>query len=57
MNYAADSEQCLSRILASVDLSMLSKRDSATFVSRLEAHFPTLFQRYTINYSIAQPNH
>ena len=37
MNYAADSEQCLSRILASVDLSMLSKRDSATFVSRLEA--------------------
>ncbi|MEQ5809296.1 amylosucrase [Alteromonas sp. NFXS44] len=50
MNYAADSEQCLSRILASVDLSMLSKRDSATFVSRLEAHFPTLFQRYTFVY-------
>ncbi|MBU3023570.1 alpha-amylase family glycosyl hydrolase [Aestuariibacter sp. A3R04] len=46
MSYAADSKQCLNRILASVDLSILSKKDTATFTQRLEAHFPKLFERY-----------
>ena len=50
MNYAADSTLCLNRILAAVDLSSLSKRDAATFTSRLETHFPTLFERYTTVY-------
>lgn len=46
MNYAADSKQCLDRILQTMDLSMLSKRDTSVFLSRLDAHFPTLFDRY-----------
>lgn len=47
MNYAADSNVCLNRILASTDLSDLSKKDAALFKRRLKAHFPTLFQKYT----------
>ena len=50
MNYAADSKQCLERIVESLDLSMLSKRDSALFLKRLEQHFPALFERYTTVY-------
>ncbi len=46
MNYAAGSEECLERILASVDLSMLTKKDAMLFTSRLTAHFPSLFEKY-----------
>jgi len=47
MNYAADSGLCLDRILASTDLSGLTKKDAAMFTRRLKAHFPTLFEKYT----------
>ncbi len=47
MNYAADSRVCLDRILASIDLSGLTKKDAALFTRRLTAHFPTLFEKYT----------
>lgn len=47
MSYAADSGVCLDRILASTDLSSLSKKDATTFTRRLKAHFPRLFDKYT----------
>lgn len=46
MNYAADSALCLARILATIDLSVVSKRDAALFKQRLETHFEALFSRY-----------
>lgn len=46
MNYAASSDQCLSRILAGLDLSFLSQRDLKLFTHRLEMHFHELFIRY-----------
>ena len=46
MNYAASSEQCLSRILAGSDLSFLSQRDYKLFTQRLNSHFHELFSRY-----------
>ena len=46
MNYAASSEQCLSRILAGLDLSFLSQRDLKLFTNRLNSHFHELFTRY-----------
>ncbi|CAA0343397.1 alpha-amylase family glycosyl hydrolase [Alteromonas sp.] len=50
MSYAADSGVCLDRILASTDLSALTKKDAATFTRRLKAHFPRLFEKYTFVY-------
>lgn len=50
MSYAADSSLCLERILASTDLSGLSKKDAATFTKRLKVHFPRLFTNYTYVY-------
>jgi len=50
MNYAANSRVCLERILASIDLSKLSKKNAAVFKRRLETHFPTLFEKYTYVY-------
>ena len=50
MNYAADSSVCLDRILASTDMSGLTKKDTATFTRRLKAHFPVLFEKYTYVY-------
>lgn len=50
MNYAADSQTCLHRIKASMDLSALSKRDAALFVERLDIHFDRLFEQYTYVY-------
>lgn len=47
MNYAADSKLCLARILASTDLSMLTKKDAKIFTGRLRTHFPALFKKYT----------
>ena len=47
MSYAADSGVCLDRILASTDLSGLSKKDATTFTRRLKAPFPRLFDKYT----------
>ncbi|MEW9798559.1 amylosucrase [Alteromonas sp. CYL-A6] len=46
MNYSADSTVCLNRILGSVDLSGLTKKDAALFRRRLDAHFPSLFEKY-----------
>lgn len=46
MSYAANSKQCLERILASIDLSTLSKKDATIFIQRMENHFPVLFERY-----------
>ncbi|BFT31736.1 alpha-amylase family glycosyl hydrolase [Alteromonas sp. D210916BOD_24] len=46
MNYAADSNVCLERILASIDLSGLTKKDATLFTRRLKAYFPTLFEKY-----------
>ncbi|NVK54096.1 MAG: alpha-glucosidase C-terminal domain-containing protein [Alteromonadaceae bacterium] len=46
MNYAASSEQCLNRILQSLDLSFLSQRDGKVFRDRLRCHFDELFKRY-----------
>lgn len=46
MNYAASSEQCLSRILAGLDLAFLSQRDYKLFNDRLNTHFHELFNRY-----------
>lgn len=50
MNYAADSSVCLDRILASTDMSGLTKKDTAIFTRRLKAHFPALFEKYTYVY-------
>ena len=50
MSYAASSSLCLERILASTDLSSLTKKDAATFNKRLKAHFPRLFKNYTYVY-------
>ena len=50
MSYAADSGVCLDRILASTDLSGLSKKDATTFTRRLKEHFPRLFDKYTYVY-------
>ncbi len=50
MNYAADSKQCLARIVDALDLSMLTKRDNVLFLKRLEQHFPALFDRYVAVY-------
>ena len=50
MSYAADSSICLERILASTDLSGLTKKDAKTFTQRLEVHFPRLFEHYTYVY-------
>lgn len=50
MSYAADSSMCLERILASTDLSGLTKKDATTFTQRLKAHFPRLFKHYTCVY-------
>ena len=47
MNYAADSQQCLTRIVETLDLSVLSKKDAALFLNRLTTHFEALFTRYT----------
>ncbi len=47
MNYAADSQTCLERILQSVNLSRLPKRDAALFSTRLTAQFDALFTQYT----------
>jgi amylosucrase len=46
MNYAADSQLCLDRILASIDLSSLTKKDASLFTRRLHAHFPALFEKF-----------
>ncbi|WP_334065292.1 alpha-amylase family glycosyl hydrolase [Alteromonas genovensis] len=50
MNYAADVSVCLDRILESTDLSSLTKKDATLFTRRLEAHFPSLFEKYTYVY-------
>lgn len=50
MNYAADSSICLNRILDTLDLSVLSKRDAALFEKRLQEHFPALFEKYIAVY-------
>ena len=50
MSYAADSSICLERILASTDLSGLTKKDANTFTQRLKVHFPRLFEHYTYVY-------
>lgn len=50
MNYAADVSVCLDRILESTDLSGLTKKDATLFTQRLEAHFPSLFEKYTYVY-------
>lgn len=50
MNYAADVSVCLDRILESTDLSGLTKKDATLFTRRLEAHFPSLFEKYTYVY-------
>ncbi|WP_334019760.1 amylosucrase [Alteromonas sp. S015] len=47
MSYAADSGVCLDRILASTDLSGLSKKDASIFTRRLKTHFSRLFNNYT----------
>lgn len=47
MSYAANSETCLARILETVDLKGLTKKDAALFTRRLRTHFPTLFEKYT----------
>ncbi|MDG6098576.1 DUF3459 domain-containing protein [Alteromonas sp. ZYF713] len=52
MNYAASSEQCLSRILAGLDLSFLSQRDLKLFTNRLNSHFDELFTRYVDVYGL-----
>lgn len=50
MSYAADVNVCLDRILESTDLSGLTKKDATLFTKRLEAHFPSLFEKYTYVY-------
>ncbi|OJF69599.1 amylosucrase [Alteromonas sp. V450] len=50
MSYAASSEVCLSRILESIDFTGLTKKDTALFTRRLNAHFPSLFEKYTYIY-------
>ena len=46
MTYCADASQCLARILNSIDLDDLSKKDASLFKRRLEQHFPELFRRF-----------
>ncbi|GGW83379.1 amylosucrase [Alteromonas halophila] len=46
MAYSADSAQCLSRILSSLDLSDLTKKDAQLFEARLRQHFDGLFKRF-----------
>ena len=50
MNYAADSNVCLNRIMASTDLSMLTKKDAALFTRRVKTHFGDLFDKYITIY-------
>jgi len=47
MNYAANSSICLERILESLDISGLTKRDATIFTRRLRTHFDALFEKYT----------
>lgn len=50
MNYSADSQRCLERILSKLDLNGLTKQDASLFTQRLRSHFPALFQLYTSIY-------
>ena len=47
MNYAADSQTCLARLLSQSDLSGLNTQDKAVFTARLERHFEQLLSLYT----------
>ena len=43
MNFELESKRSLNRILASVDLTAMSKTDAKVFTQRLHQHFPQLF--------------
>ena len=47
MNYAADSQTCLARLLSSLDLSILTQQEAVLFSARLETHFSQLLSLYT----------
>lgn len=57
-----ESQKCLTRILNAIDLSALTKTDNKLFLSRLEQHFPKLFElllqvydnRYDLHYHLQQ---
>lgn len=62
INPASESKKCLTRILGAIDLSSLTKTDHKVFLSRLEQHFPTLFElllqvydkHYDLHYHLQQ---
>jgi len=47
MNYAADAQLCLERIVTQLDFSVATKRQQTIFKQRLAAHFPRLWLKYT----------
>lgn len=62
MNPACESKRCLTRILHAIDLSSLSKTDHKVLLSRLDQHFPALFdlllqvydKHYDLHYHLQQ---
>lgn len=62
MKAVNESQRCLTRILNSLDLSSLSKTDHKVFLSRLDSHFPALFdllltvyeRRYDLHFHLQQ---
>lgn len=62
MNPASESKRCLTRILHAIDLSSLSKTDHKLLLSRLDQHFPALFdlllqvydKHYDLHYHLQQ---
>lgn len=62
MKAVNESQRCLTRILATTDLSSLNKTDHKLFINRLDAHFPALFDlllqvydsRYDLHFHLQQ---
>ncbi|AQT62143.1 amylosucrase [Cellvibrio sp. PSBB023] len=62
MNPSSESKRCLTRILHAIDLSSLSKTDHKLLLSRLDQHFPALFdlllqvydKHYDLHYHLQQ---